>query len=72
MALVSVIKGYECIITMPARMSNEKEAILKILGAKIVRTPDDAPIESPDSHIGRAYSLHKEIPNSVVLDQVFP
>ncbi|KAI1719494.1 pyridoxal-phosphate dependent enzyme domain-containing protein [Ditylenchus destructor] len=69
LALVSAIKGYKCIIVMPSRMSKEKEIALKALGAKIVRTNDDAPYDSDESHIGMAFKLRKEIPNSVVLDQ---
>ncbi|KAH7675949.1 cbs-prov protein, partial [Aphelenchoides avenae] len=69
LALVSAIKGYKCIIVMPSRMSKEKEVTLKALGARIVRTNDDAPYDSPESHIGTAFRLHKEIPDSVVLDQ---
>ncbi|KAI5999345.1 pyridoxal phosphate-dependent enzyme beta subunit [Pisolithus orientalis] len=47
--------GYRVIITMPNRMSQEKEALLRALGAEVVRTPDDAPWDSPASHIGRAF-----------------
>ena len=70
MALVSAVKGYKCIIVLPEKMSHEKIATLKALGARIVRTPTDAPYDSEESHIGQAFKLHKEIPNSVVLDQV--
>ncbi|CAD5231760.1 unnamed protein product [Bursaphelenchus xylophilus] len=69
LALVAAVKGYKCIIVMPAKMSHEKEVTLKALGAQIVRSNDDAPFDSPESHIGKAFALHKEIPNSVILDQ---
>jgi cysteine synthase len=54
---------------MPIKMSKEKEAILKALGAKIVRTPN-VRYNDPNSHINMAFRLHKLIPNSVLLDQV--
>lgn len=38
---------------MPNKMSREKEALLRALGAKVVRTPDTEPWDSPNSHIGR-------------------
>ena len=38
---------------MPNKMSREKEAILRALGAKVIRTPDEEPWDSPNSHIGR-------------------
>ena len=69
MALAAAVKGYEMIITMPEKMSKEKEVVLKALGAKIVRTPTEAAWDSNESHIGVAKKLNKEIPNSHILDQ---
>lgn len=43
--------------------------VLKGLGAEIVRTPTEAAWDSPESHIGVAHRLNKEIPNSHILDQ---
>ena len=51
MALVAAVKGYKMIITMPEKMSKEKEVVLKALGAKIVRTPTEAGWDDPSSHI---------------------
>ena len=69
LALAAAIKGYRMIITMPEKMSKEKEVALKALGAEIVRTPTEAAWDSPDSHIGVAKKLNKEIKNSHILDQ---
>ena len=69
MALVAAVKGYRMIITMPEKMSKEKEVVLKALGAKIVRTPTEAAWDSPESHIGVAKTMKSEIPNSHILDQ---
>ena len=68
-ALAAAVKGYECIITLPEKMSKEKQIALEALGAKIIRTPTEASFDSPESHIGVAKKLHKEIPNSHILDQ---
>ena len=57
------------IITMPEKMSKEKEVVLKALGAKIVRTPTEASWDSPESHIGIAKKLNNEIKDSHILDQ---
>ena len=35
----------------------EKEALLRALGAEVVRTPTEAPWDSPESHIGRALTF---------------
>ena len=69
LALAAAIKGYKIIITMPEKMSKEKEVVLKSLGAKIVRTPTEAAWDAPESHIGVAKKLNQEIPNSHILDQ---
>ena len=69
MALAAAVKGYKMIITMPEKMSQEKEVVLKALGATIVRTPTEAAWDSPESHIGVAKKLNKEIKDSHILDQ---
>lgn len=69
MALAAAVKGYKIIITMPEKMSREKQVVLEALGAKIYRTPTEAAWDSPDSHISLAKRLEKEIPNSRILDQ---
>jgi cystathionine beta-synthase len=50
-------------------MSPEKVAVLRALGATIIRTPTQAAFDSPESHIGVAKRLQKEIPDSHILDQ---
>ena len=69
MALAAAVKGYRCIITMPEKMSQEKQIALEALGAEIVRTPAEAAFDDPESHIGIAKKLNKDIPNSHILDQ---
>jgi len=68
-ALAGAVKGYSVIITMPEKMSHEKEVVLQALGAKIYRTPTEAPSQSPESHISLAKRLQQQIPNSHILDQ---
>ncbi|KAH9842078.1 cystathionine beta-synthase-like [Teratosphaeria destructans] len=69
LALVGAVKGYRTIITLPEKMSAEKVSVLKALGAEIIRTPNSAAWDSPESHIGVARRLEKEIPGGVILDQ---
>ena len=68
-ALAAAVKGYKCIITMPEKMSKEKQIALEALGAKIIRTPTEAKSSDPESHISVAKKLKKEIKNSHILDQ---
>ena len=46
LAMACALKGYACIITLPAKMSLEKEVMLRALGAEIVRTPSVPLFES--------------------------
>ncbi|KAI0442027.1 putative cystathionine beta-synthase [Xylaria telfairii] len=69
LALVAAVKGYRTIITLPEKMSAEKVSVLKALGATIIRTPTQAAWDAPESHIGVARRLVKEIPNAHILDQ---
>ncbi|XDA71545.1 hypothetical protein R6Z07M_001875 [Ovis aries] len=69
LALAAAVKGYRCIIVMPEKMSTEKVDVLRALGAEIVRTPTNARFDSPESHVGVAWRLRNEIPNSHILDQ---
>lgn len=68
-ALAGAVKGYKIIITMPEKMSREKEVVLEALGATIYRTPTEAKWDDPDSHISLAKRLEKELPNAHILNQ---
>ncbi|KAJ5707222.1 Cystathionine beta-synthase [Penicillium malachiteum] len=69
LALVGAVKGYKTIITLPEKMSAEKVSVLRALNATIIRTPNEAAFDSPESHIGVARRLEKELPNAHILDQ---
>jgi len=69
MALAAAVYGYRMIITMPEKMSREKQVVLEALGAEIIRTPTEAAWDAPESHIGVANQLAEILPNSHVLDQ---
>jgi cystathionine beta-synthase/cysteine synthase A len=69
LAMTAAVKGYKLIITMPEKMSQEKQVVMESLGAKIVRTPTEAPHDAPESLLGVAKRLNEEIDNSVIPDQ---
>jgi cysteine synthase len=68
-ALAGAVLGYNVVITMPEKMSQEKQIILERLGATIHRTPTEAAFDAPDSHISLAKKLQKKLPNAHILDQ---
>jgi cystathionine beta-synthase len=69
MALAAAIYGYRMVITMPEKMSREKQVVLEALGAEIIRTPTEAAWDAPESHIGVAKQLKSILPNAHILDQ---
>jgi cystathionine beta-synthase len=68
-ALAGAVLGYRVIITLPEKMSKEKQVVLAALGTEIIRTPTEAAFDAPESHISIANKLAKELPNAHVLDQ---
>ncbi len=69
LAMAAAVRGYRVIITMPEKMSQEKQVVLEALGAEIIRTPTEAAWDAPESHIGVAKRLKEIIPSSHILDQ---
>lgn len=69
LAMAAAALGYRLVVTMPEKMSQEKQVVMEALGARIVRTPTEAAHEDPDSLFGVAKRLHAEIPDSVIPDQ---
>ena len=50
LTLAANVKGYLVVLVMPRKMSLEKELLLRSLGALVVRTPTEAPPDSPLSY----------------------
>jgi len=69
LAMTAAVKGYRLVITMPEKMSREKQVVMEALGAEIIRTPTEAPYDSPESLIGVANRLNEEIEGSVIPNQ---
>ena len=66
LALVSAVKGYTLILTMPETMSIERRKLVQAYGAKVVLTPGAAGMKGA---IDEANRLRESIPGSVILQQ---
>lgn len=68
LAMVTAIKGYKAIFTMPEKIAREKELVLKAYGAKVVRTPNAEP-NNPNHYINVAKKIAKETKNAYMPNQ---
>ena len=69
LALVAAVRGYSCIIVMPDKISEEKRAILRAHGAKVVITPTQVEPEDPRSYYSVSQRIARETPNSFYANQ---
>lgn len=70
-AMVSIIKGYECILAVSSKSSNDKIDMLKAMGAKVYVCPANVSADDPRSYYNVAKKLHSEIADSVYINQYF-
>jgi cystathionine beta-synthase len=68
-AMIAAIRGYKAILTMPDKVSQEKQNALKAYGAEIIICPTSAPPDSPEHYVNRAILLAKQTPNSFRINQ---
>jgi len=69
LALVAAQKGYNLIIVVPDKMSQEKIFHLKAMGAEVILTRSDVGKGHPDYYQDKAARLADETPNSYFVNQ---
>jgi cystathionine beta-synthase len=70
-AMVSIIKGYQCILAVSSKSSADKIDMLKTMGAKVYVCPAHVSADDPRSYYEVAKRLHDEIKGSVYINQYF-
>jgi cystathionine beta-synthase len=70
-AMVSRIKGYECILAVSSKSSADKIDMLKSMGAKVYVCPANVSADDPRSYYQVAKRLHDEIKDSIYINQYF-
>ena len=70
-AMVSIIKGYECILAVSSKSSADKIDMLRTMGAKVYVCPAHVSADDPRSYYQVAKRLHDEIKGSVYINQYF-
>lgn len=70
-AMVSIIKGYECILAVSSKSSEDKIAMLRAMGAQVYVCPAHVSADDPRSYYQVAKRLHEETRGSVYINQYF-
>jgi cystathionine beta-synthase/cysteine synthase A len=68
-AMIAAAKGYKAILTMPDKVSIEKQNSLKAYGAQVIVCPTSAPPSSPDHYENKCKELAAATPNSFRINQ---
>ncbi|WP_026755873.1 PLP-dependent cysteine synthase family protein [Sediminibacter sp. Hel_I_10] len=70
-AMVSIIKGYDCILAVSSKSSADKIDMLKSMGAQVYVCPANVSADDPRSYYQVAKRLHGEIKGSIYINQYF-
>lgn len=70
-AMVSIIKGYKCVLAVTSKSSIDKIDMLRIMGAKVYVCPAHVSADDSRSYYQVAKRLHQEMKGSVYINQYF-
>jgi cystathionine beta-synthase len=71
LAMISLVKGYKCILAVSDKSSKDKIDLLKTMGAEVHICPANVPADDPRSYYEVAKAIHKKTKNSVYINQYF-
>ena len=71
LAMVCIIKGYNCILAVSDKTKQEKIAYLKALGATVYICPANVAADDPRSYYEVAKKIAAEMPDSIYINQYF-
>jgi len=70
-AMVSIVKGYNCILAVSSKSSQDKIDMLRSMGAKVYVCPAHVSADDPRSYYEVAKRLHEETEGSIYINQYF-
>ena len=70
-AMVSIVKGYDCILAVSSKSSKDKIDMLRSMGAKVYVCPAHVSADDPRSYYQVARRLHEETKGSIYINQYF-
>ena len=71
LAMISLVKGYKCILAVSDKSSKDKIDLLKTMGAEVHICPANVPADDPRSYYEVAKTIHRKTKNSVYINQYF-
>lgn len=71
LAMVSIVKGYKCILAVSSKSSQDKIDMLRTMGAEVYVCPAHVSADDPRSYYEVAKRLHQETENSIYINQYF-
>ena len=71
LAMVSIIKGYNCILAVSSKSSRDKIDMLRSMGAKVYVCPAHVSADDERSYYNVAKRLHEETKGSIYINQYF-
>ena len=71
LAMVSIVKGYQCVLAVTSKSSPDKIDMLRSMGAKVYVCPGHVAADDPRSYYQVAKRLHRELKGSVYINQYF-
>jgi cystathionine beta-synthase len=71
LAMISLVKGYKCILAISDKSAQDKIDLLRTMGAEVHVCPANVPADDPRSYYEVAKIIHKKTENSVYINQYF-
>ena len=71
LAMVALVKGYNCILAVSDKSSKDKIEMLAAMGAKVYVCPSNVGPDDPKSYVNFAKKIHNETDNSIYINQYF-
>ncbi len=71
LAMVSIVKGYDCVLAVSSKSSKDKIDMLRSMGAKVYVCPAHVSADDPRSYYQVAKRLSNEIKGSIYINQYF-
>lgn len=71
LAMVAIVKGYQCILAVSSKSSQDKIDMLRCMGAQVYVCPAHVSADDPRSYYEVAKRLHEETEDSIYINQYF-